>query len=75
MPDPNRRMLLPAIADVQAGQPEPALADASKVAALQEHDTVEGFAPAHDWEPLWRNTAAAKRAQAPRAPRSTRSVA
>ena len=61
----NRRMLLQAIAAVQAGQTAPGLGDAALAARLGGPDTVDGIAAAHDWERFWREAAATKRAAAP----------
>lgn len=61
----NRRMLLQAIADVEAGQAAPGLADAAVAAAISGPDTVDGIAPGEQCEQFWRATAAAKRSACP----------
>ena len=61
----NRRILIKAIETVQAGGTPPGLADASLVSSMTGPDTVDGIAPAGEWDAFWRNTAAAKRAGAP----------
>ena len=61
----NRRMLLQAIAAVQAGQTAPGLGDAALAARRAGPDTVDGIAAAHDWERFWHEAAATKRAAAP----------
>jgi phthalate 4,5-dioxygenase len=48
----NRRLLLKAIADVQAGGAAPGAADAAQAAAMRGPDTVDGIAPAGNWA-LW----------------------
>ena len=61
----NRRLLVQAIDAVQAGQLPPGLADPALAAAMTGPDTVDGIAPAEDWDRFWRNAATAKRAGAP----------
>lgn len=61
----NRRMLAQAIEAATKGQALPGLADAQRAGALQGPDTVDGFAPAGEWDAFWRAAAAAKRAAAP----------
>ena len=61
----NRRMLVQAIEAMQAGRTPPGLADAALAAAMTGPDTVDGIAPAAQWDAFWRKAAAAKRAQAP----------
>ena len=61
----NRRTLIKAIETVQAGGTPPGVADAALAGAMMGPDTVDGIAPAGDWDAYWRKTAAAKRAGAP----------
>ena len=61
----NRRMLLAAIAALQAGGVAPGLGDPAAVARMHGPDTVDGIASAGSWDSFWRETAAAKRANAP----------
>ena len=61
----NRRMLVQAIEDVQAGRTPPGLANPALASAMTGPDTVDGIAPAASWDPFWRDAAAAKRAAAP----------
>lgn len=61
----NRRMLLQAIEAVRSGQAAPGLADPALAATMTGPDTVDGIAPANDWDAFWRTVAAAKRAAAP----------
>lgn len=61
----NRRMLVKAIETVQKGGTPPGVADAALVPGMTGPDTVDGIAPADDWDAFWRDTAAAKRAGAP----------
>jgi phthalate 4,5-dioxygenase len=58
----NRRVLLKAIETVQAGGTPPGVADAALVPTMSGPDTVDGIAPADNWERFWRDTAGAKRA-------------
>ncbi len=60
----NRRQLTKAIETVQAGGTAPGVADAALCAAMRGPDTVDGIAPADNWQGFWRDTAAAKRAGA-----------
>ncbi len=60
----NRRLLLKAIETVQAGGTPPGVADAALVPTMTGPDTVDGIAPAGNWEKFWRDTASAKRATA-----------
>ncbi|MES2940383.1 MAG: Rieske 2Fe-2S domain-containing protein [Pseudomonadota bacterium] len=57
----NRRMLLKAIDDVQAGRPAPGAADPALAAQMAGPDTVDGIAPAGSWPGWWQEQAAAKR--------------
>jgi len=61
----NRRVLLKAIETVQAGGLPPGVADPACAATVTGPDTVDGIAPAQACEAFWRETAAAKRANAP----------
>jgi len=61
----NRRTLLQAIDDVAAGKLPPGLAHAEVASQRIGPDTVDGIAPAHDWQAWWQRAAAAKRAGAP----------
>ena len=61
----NRRVLQKAIDAVENGGLAPGIADAAVVAKLAENmagpDTVDGIAPADDWQNWWQSTARAKR--------------
>jgi phthalate 4,5-dioxygenase len=57
----NRRLLLQAIEQVQAGQAAPGMADPAVAAELRGPDTVDGIAPAGTWGTWWQEQAAAKR--------------
>ena len=61
----NRRTLLQAIEDVAAGKLPPGLAQAEVAAQRIGPDTVDGIAPAHDWQAWWQHAVEAKRAGAP----------
>jgi phthalate 4,5-dioxygenase oxygenase subunit len=61
----NRRVLLAAIATVQAGGIAPGAADPALAPAMRGPDTVDGIAPAGTWASWWQERAAAKRAGAP----------
>ena len=61
----NRRMLLQAIAAVQAGRPAPGLADPSLCPQIIGPDTVDGITGDAGWQEFWRQAARAKRAAAP----------
>jgi hypothetical protein len=60
----NRRVLIKAIEQVQAGTRPPMALDAEQAAALSGPDTMVCIAPAERWEAFWREAAAAKRAGA-----------
>ena len=60
----NRRLLLKAIATVQAGGTPPMVLSAEEAAALQGPDTMDCIAPAATWQAFWQQAAAAKRAGA-----------
>ncbi|MEN9537953.1 MAG: hypothetical protein RLZZ126_188 [Pseudomonadota bacterium] len=58
-----RRQLAQALATVQTGGVPPGVADADLAAAIRGGpDSVDGIAPADDWQGFWQRTAAAKRA-------------
>jgi phthalate 4,5-dioxygenase len=61
----NRRMLLKAIEDVQAGATAPGVADAALAGQMRGPDTVDGIAPAGTWGTWWQERVQAKRAGAP----------
>jgi phthalate 4,5-dioxygenase len=61
----NRRLLLKAIADVQAGGLAPGVADPAQAAAMRGPDTVDGIAPAANWPAWCEERLLAKRAGAP----------
>jgi hypothetical protein len=60
----NRRLLLKAIATVQAGGTPPMVLSAAEAATLQGPDTMDCIAPADNWQAHWQQAAAAKRAGA-----------
>ena len=61
----NRRVLIKAIATVQAGGVAPGIADAAQAAAMTGPDTVDGIAPAGAWPDWWREQVQTKRDGAP----------
>lgn len=62
----NRRRLLEAIAAVEAGGGAPGLADpAVSAQLLHGPETVDGIAPAGEWDSWWRAAVARRRASAP----------
>ena len=61
----NRRMLLQAIDDVQAGRPAPGMARADVAALAMGPDTIDGIAPAEQWQDWWQAQTRAKREAAP----------
>ena len=61
----NRRMLIKAIDAVQNGEPAPGMADSALAAAITGPDTVDGIAPADDWQDWWQAEALRKRREAP----------
>jgi phthalate 4,5-dioxygenase len=61
----NRRALQKAIDTVQAGGTAPFAADSTLAAQMTGPDTVDGFAPAANWEAWWQAQADAKRAGSP----------
>ena len=66
----NRRLLMKAIDEVQAGGKGPGMADSIVVAHMGNPDTVDAIAPAANWEAHWRAAASAKRAGAPWTPQA-----
>jgi hypothetical protein len=61
----NRRQLLRAIDEVEAGRLPPGLAQAAVAGQRLGPDTVDGVAPAQAWQQWWQDAVAAKRAGAP----------
>ncbi len=61
----NRRLLLAAIDTVQQGGVPPGVADASLAAQMTGPDTVDGIAPAQEWEAWWQAQVTARRDAAP----------
>jgi phthalate 4,5-dioxygenase len=61
----NRRLLLQAIDTVASGGRAPGIADPNQHHAIAGPDTVDGIAPANDWQAWWKAAVAAKRANAP----------
>ncbi|MEZ5707683.1 MAG: Rieske 2Fe-2S domain-containing protein [Burkholderiaceae bacterium] len=61
----NRRLLLQAIDAVANGGQAPGIADPGQHGAIAGPDTVDGIAPAGDWQAWWKAAVAAKRAAAP----------
>jgi phenylpropionate dioxygenase-like ring-hydroxylating dioxygenase large terminal subunit len=61
----NRRMLLQALDTVEQGGTPPGIADAAQHAHISGPDTVDGIAPAQDWQAWWQAAVQAKRAAAP----------
>jgi len=61
----NRRMLLKAIDGVKAGATAPGVADPAQADAMLGPDTVDGVAPADEWQQWWAREAQAKRTAAP----------
>ena len=61
----NRRVLIKAIDNVESGGVAPGIADATQSASMTGPDTVDGIAPAADWQAWWHAAADAKRKQAP----------
>jgi phthalate 4,5-dioxygenase oxygenase subunit len=56
---------LKAIETVQAGGTAPGVADPALASQMRGPDTVDGIAPAGDWDGWWRRSAEAKRAGSP----------
>lgn len=71
----NRRLLLQAIDSVANGGTPPGIADPALHGAISGPDTVDGIAPAADWQAWWANAVATKRAAAPWAQKSPSEVA
>jgi phenylpropionate dioxygenase-like ring-hydroxylating dioxygenase large terminal subunit len=61
----NRRMLLQALDTVEQGGTPPGMADAAQHAHISGPDTVDGIAPAQDWQAWWQAAVQAKRTAAP----------
>ncbi len=61
----NRRALQAAIAAVAAGHTAPGMADPAMTERLTGPDTIDGVAPANQWNAWWRAQAQAKRDAAP----------
>ena len=61
----NRRVLIKAIDTVQNGGVAPGIADASLAHQMTGPDTVDGIAPADDWQAWWQSAADAKQNGAP----------
>ena len=61
----NRRQLLRAIDEVEAGRLPPGLAQPAVAGQRLGPDTVDGVAPAQAWQQWWQDAVAAKRAGAP----------
>jgi hypothetical protein len=61
----NRRNLLKAIDDVEAGKLPMGLAQPDIAAQRIGPDTVDGIAPAQDWQTWWRHAVDSKRAGSP----------
>ena len=61
----NRRNLLKAIDDVEAGKLPMGLAQPDIASQRMGPDTVDGIAPAQDWENWWQHAVTHKRTNAP----------
>jgi len=61
----NRRLLMQAIDDVEAGRDPLGMAQATVAAQRIGPDTVDGIAPTQGWQDWWREAVEAKRAGAP----------
>ena len=61
----HRRTLGKAIEAVQAGGIAPGVADAAVASGVTGPDTIDGFAPADNWQEWWQSQADKKRAAAP----------
>jgi phenylpropionate dioxygenase-like ring-hydroxylating dioxygenase large terminal subunit len=61
----NRRQLLQAIDQVQAGQLPPGMAQASIASQRIGPDTVDGIAPAEQWQTWWQERVQSRRESAP----------
>ena len=60
----NRRQMFQAIESVKRGDLPPAFLDEALAAQTTGPDTVDGIAPAQDWESFWKSAARAKRDKA-----------
>jgi phthalate 4,5-dioxygenase len=60
----HRRALLKAIEAVKAGESAPGFANPAEVALCKGPDTIDGIAPAHDWQAWWQDQVESKRAKA-----------
>lgn len=61
----HRRLLQQAIDAVEQGGPAPGVGDASLHADIRGPDTIDGFAPADDWENWWQSAVQDRRRRAP----------
>lgn len=61
----HRRLMLQAIETVEAGGTPPGMADAALLPQIQGPDTLDGIAPADDWQGWWQRKVDARRAGAP----------
>ncbi|RZL05660.1 MAG: aromatic ring-hydroxylating dioxygenase subunit alpha, partial [Rubrivivax sp.] len=61
----NRRLLQQAIDTVEQGGTPPGIADAALHGSIQGPDTVDGIAPAKDWQAWWQDGVRARRENAP----------
>ena len=61
----NRRLLLQAIDTVEAGGIPPGAADPATLPQIHGPDTLDGIAPANDWQGWWQRAVDARRAAAP----------
>jgi hypothetical protein len=61
----HRRLLLQAIDAVEQGGTAPGVADPALHGAIAGPDTVDGIAPAKDWENWWQDAVRDKREGAP----------
>lgn len=64
----NRRLLNQAMDTVEQGGTPPGAADPALAAAIGGPDTVDGIAPADDWQRWWQDAVRAKRENAPWTP-------
>jgi phthalate 4,5-dioxygenase len=61
----NRRILVKAIDTVENGGVAPGIANPTQATSMTGPDTVDGIAPAADWQAWWQAAADTKRQQAP----------
>ena len=61
----NRRVLIKAIDTLQNGGVAPGMANAAQASSMTGPDTVDGIAPAQEWQAWCQAAADAKRKQAP----------